>query len=59
MESVILDFLCLDEAKSLIRVPLCALKAIQMDPAAFNLDDAIRHSMHRYGGYKAAAYQSS
>ena len=28
MESLILDFLCLDNAKSLIKVPLCALKTL-------------------------------
>lgn len=32
MESLILDFLCLDGPKSLIKVPLCAIYALETSP---------------------------
>ena len=37
MESLILDFLCLDQAKGLIKVPLCALQQLEVSPHDLNL----------------------
>lgn len=36
MQSLILDFLCLDQAKSLVKVPLCALNQLEISPNALD-----------------------
>ena len=36
VESLIVDFLCLDNTKALIKVPLCALRHLEQAPHALN-----------------------
>ena len=57
IESLILDFLCLDQEKSLVKVPLCALKALQTNPGALHPathPKAAKLTIQRFSGCKVA-----
>ena len=62
VESLILDLLCLDQEKSLLKVPLCALKALQINPGALHPatnPKAAKLTIQRFSGGCKVAYQSN